>query len=62
MSVKVRATAITHTANGRPLAPGDEVSLPDREAERLVNSGKAVGLSVRKTTTKKEKADATSGK
>lgn len=58
MARRVRVTAITHTAKGRPLAPGDEVSLPDSEAESLQTAGKAVLIA----TTKKEKTNATSGK
>lgn len=61
MAKKVRATAITHTAKGRPLAPGDEVSLPDEEANGLLTDGKAV-LVAATTKTKKETADASSGK
>lgn len=57
---KVRATALTHTSNGRPLAPGDEVTVPDVEAERLVDSGRAVMVAVPSKV--KEKADAASRK
>lgn len=62
MPTKVRATAICNTASGRPLAPGDEVSLPDTEATRLIETGRAVALATRKPASKKETADASSGK
>lgn len=54
---RVRATALIYTDSGRPLAPGEEASLPDHEANRLVTNGDAVKVTPKKQTTKKEASD-----
>lgn len=55
---RVRVTALTYTDSGRPLAPGEEASLPDHEADRLVNNGDAVKVAPKpKQTPKKEASD-----
>lgn len=56
---RVRATALTYTDSGRPLAPGEEASLPDQEASRLIDSGCAVRVTPKsKKPATKEAADA----
>lgn len=61
---RVRATALTYTDSGNPLAPGEEASLPDHEAKRLIETGKAVAVQAKpkKTQIKKEESDAAPGK
>ena len=59
---RVRATALTYTESGTPLAPGEEASLPDHEAKRLTDSGDAVAVQAKPKTQKKEASDAAPGK
>lgn len=60
---RVRATALTYTESGRPLAPGEEASLPDQEANRLVGNGTAVMVASKpKKTNTKEATDAAARK
>ncbi len=60
---RVRATALTYTESGRPLAPGEEASLPDHEASRLIDSGNAVQVAPKpKKTNTKEASDGAPGK
>lgn len=57
--VKVRIVKPRVLDEGRPVAPGDELDLPDRAAKGLVESGDAVRVSVRVPVpaTKSEKGD-----
>jgi hypothetical protein len=40
----VRAVGLDTLENGRPVAPGDEISVSEREAARLVEKGTAIYL------------------
>lgn len=61
---RVRVTRLDTLENSRPVAPGDEITVSEREAQRLIEKGAAVALPApaRKTTTKtKEVGDAPAG-
>lgn len=59
-NVKVRATALHVLESGRPLAPGDVLSLPEGQATELIDAGKAVAVP-KPTPKKKETSNEPAG-